>query len=229
VEPEEKPDTGDRPREKLARSGATALGDNELLALVLGHGTAQRRALELATALLKDVGGVHGLTRVSSSRLTSTAGIGVAQASRVLAAVELGRRTLLVAPSAKLPLHSAAEFAQFLLPRFGAHPSERFGAVLLDSRHRLIRVQLVSEGSLNSVTAIPRDVFREAAISRAAAILVFHNHPSGDPQPTRSDYELTMRLIDAGKIVGIDVLDHLVLADGLYCSMREAMKSRWRG
>ena len=221
------PANEDRPREKLARSGVGTLGDSELLALILGNGAAGRSALELANALLKDVGGVHGLTRASPDRLTLVDGIGPAQSGRVLAAIELGRRTLLVAPQAKLPLRSPEEFASFLLPRFGAHLVERFGAVLLDSRHRLLRVHLVSEGGLDAALAIPRDVFREAAIRRASAVVLFHNHPSGDPTPTRSDLELTYRLIDAGRIVGIEVLDHLILADTVYCSLRKAAGSSW--
>ena len=219
----------DRPREKLARNGALSLGDGELLALVLGHGTAGRSAAELASDVLREVGGIHGLTRVSPERLTLVAGVGPAQAARVLAAVELGRRTLLISPQAKLPLRSPEEIATFLLPRFGAHPMERFGAVLLDSRHRFLRVHVVSDGGLDAAMAVPRDVFREATISRASAIVVFHNHPSGDPTPTRSDLELTRRLIDAGRIVGIDVLDHLILADTVYCSLRRAAGHSWLG
>src|SRR5262245_22211405 len=221
------PTSEDRPREKLARSGPAALTDHELLAIVLGHGAAGRTALDMATALLKDVGGLHGLTRVSPDRLTLVTGVGPAQSGRVLAAIELGRRTLLVAPQARLPLRSPEEFAAFLLPRFGAHSAERFGAVMLDSRHRFLRLHIVSEGGLDSTIAVPRDVFREAAISRAAAVVVFHNHPSGDATPTRSDLELTRRLIDAGRIVGIDVLDHLILADTVYCSLRKAAGPSW--
>jgi len=221
------PGVDDRPREKLARNGTAALSDNELLALVLGHGSAGRTALEMAAALLEDMGGLHGLTRVSVDRLTLVAGVGPAQSGRVLAAIELGRRTLLVSPQARQPLRSPQEFASFLLPRFGAHSTERFGAVLLDSRHRFLRVHVVSEGGLDGTMAVPRDVFREAAITRAAAVVVFHNHPSGDPSPTRSDLELTRRLIDAGRIVGIDVLDHLILADTVYCSLRKAAGPSW--
>src|SRR5580765_2590263 len=134
----------DRPREKLARNGAGVLGDHELLALILGHGGAGQTAVEMATAILKEMGGIHGLTRVSPDRLTLLPGVGPAQSSRVLAAIELGRRTLLIAPQAKLPLRTPEEFASFLLPRFGAHSDERFGAVLLDSRHRFLRLHLVS-------------------------------------------------------------------------------------
>ena len=132
-----------------------------------------------------------------------------------------------MSPQARLPLRSPEEIASILLPRFGAHATERFGAVLLDSRHRYLRTHLVSEGSLDAALAVPRDVFREAAISGAAAVAVFHNHPSGDPTPTRSDLELTQRLIDAGRIVGIDVVDHVILADTTYCSLRKAAGSQW--
>ena len=217
----------DRPRERLARGSVAMLSDRELLALILGHGTAGRTAIQLAASVLKEIGGAHGLPRVGLNRLTMLPGVGPAQAARVLAAIELGRRTLLIAPQAKLPLRSPEEFASFLLPRFGAHPTERFGAALVDSRHRLMRVHIVSEGSLDGALAIPRDVFHEAAISRAAAVVLFHNHPSGDPTPTPSDVALTGRLIDAGRIVGIDVLDHLILADTVYCSLFKAAGDLW--
>ena len=189
---------------------------------MLGHGTTGQSAVELATALLRDVGGAHGLTRASPGRLALRRGVGAAKAARVLAGIELGRRTLCISPQAKLPLRTPDAVAAFLLPRFGAHLTERVGVLLLDSRHRLIRVQLVSEGGLDASLAVPRDVFREAAIGGAAAVVVFHNHPSGDPMPTRSDIDLTRRLADAGRIVGIDLVDHMILADGVYRSMKKA-------
>ena len=221
------PEGHDRPREKLARAGVAALGDAELLSLVLGHGAAGRSALELASTLLTSLGGVHGLTKGSLDRLTRLPGVGTAQTSRITAAIELGRRTLLVSPQARLPLRSPEDMGSFLTPRFGAHPTERFGAVLLDSRHRLLRVHLVSEGGLDASLAVPRDALREAAISSAAAVVVFHNHPSGDPHPTSDDLELTRRLIDAGRIVGIDVIDHMILADTTFYSLRRAARSLW--
>jgi len=215
-------DASDRPREKLARHGARALSDTELLALVIGHGTEGRSALDLATTLLREVGGVHGLTRVTPARLTRLRGLGHAKTSRVLAAVELGRRTLCIVARPRLPLRTAEELGQFLLPRFGAYPVERFGVVLLDARHRLLGMHLVSEGAVDATLAIPRDVFREATFAGASAIVAFHNHPSGDPWPSQSDIDLTRRLMDAGRIVGIDVVDHLILADTNFVSMRKA-------
>lgn len=222
IETESIADTGDRPREKLVRHGARALGETELLALVIGHGSEGRSAFDLATTILKEVGGVHGLTRVTPARLTRLRGLGGAKASRVLAAVELGRRTLCVVARPRLPLRSPEELGQFLLPRFGAFPVERFGVVLLDARHRLIAVHLVSEGAVDATLAIPRDVFREATFVGASAVVAFHNHPSGDPWPSPSDIELTRRLMDAGRIVGIEVVDHLILADTDFVSMRKA-------
>ena len=216
--------TYDLPRERLSRLGVRSLSDAELVALVLGHGTRRRPAAEIAASLLGDAGGVHGLPRVSVGRMALVPGVGEAQACRVIAAVELGRRTLTISPKARQPLHSAEAIAGFLLPRFGAHAVERFGVLLLDSRHRYISVHIVSEGAMDAAVAVPRDVFREAAIAGAAAVVLFHNHPSGDPTPSRADVMLTRRLIAAGDIVGIDVIDHLVLADTSFCSMRDSQR-----
>lgn len=181
-----------------------------------------RSAGDLAVTVLREVGGVHGLTRVTPARLTRLRGIGAAKATRILAAIELGRRTLSMAAPARLPLQTPEALGRFLLPRYGAFAVERFGVVMLDSRHRLLGVHLVSEGTVDGTLAIPRDVFREATVAGAPAVVAFHNHPSGDPRPTRSDVELTRRLMDAGRIVGIEVVDHLILADTRFVSIRKA-------
>ncbi len=212
----------DGPRERLARTGVASLADAELVALVLGHGVPGRSARAIADELLREAGGLHGLARARGSHFARAAGVGTVQASRLLAAVELGRRTLTVPPEKKLPLQSPRALARFLLPQFGAHPVERMGAVLLDARHRLIRVHIVSEGTLDRTIGLPRDVFREAAIAGATAVVIFHNHPSGDPTPTPDDVLLTRRLRDAGEIVGIDLVDHMILADSTYYSLRMA-------
>ena len=219
----------DRPREKLLRHGAASLGDNELVALVLGHGTAGANALSVANALLAVSGGAHGLTRLSRSQLALVPGVGAALACRVQAAVELGRRTLVVMPPVRQQFIAPREVAEFLLPRFGAYPVERFGVMMLDTKRRLIRVQLISIGTLDATHAHPRDVFREATIAGAAAIVAFHNHPSGDVQPSRDDIALTRRLAAAGSIMGIDLDDHMILADTRYFSMRQAEVLAWRG
>ena len=212
---------GDRPREKLARHGVAALGDNELIALVLGSGSRSGGALALANELLALRGGLHGLVRSTCDELARVAGIGSARASQIVAALELGRRTLAQAPSARVQIRSPREAASYLMPAFGSRPVEQFGVVLLDSRHRVIRTAVLAVGTLNTTVVEPRDVFHEAAVGRAAAIVVFHNHPSGDPTASPSDVDLTQRLVAAGVLMGIDVVDHIILGDVRYCSFKE--------
>jgi DNA repair protein RadC len=211
----------DRPREKLLRHGAAALGDNELVALVLGQGSRSGDALQQANRLLAAHGGVHGLARCTADELTRVAGMGRARAAQIVAAVELGRRTLVRAPHARVRLANPRDAAAYLLPRFGARPVEQFGLVLLDSKHRVTQTRVIVSGTLNTSIVEPREVFREAALGSAAAIVVFHNHPSGDPNPSPDDVELTRRLAAAGALMGIDLVDHLVLGDVRYYSFKE--------
>jgi DNA repair protein RadC len=211
----------DRPREKLERLGPGALGDNELLAIVLGSGSSTQGTLALANTLLAQVGGLHGLTRASVIDLDGIPGIGPARAAQVLAAVELGRRTLLRRMGARPKLSTPGQLASYLLPQYGASPVEQFGIVMLDTQHRVIRIRIVSVGSLDSTIVHPREVFREATSASAAAIVLFHNHPSGDPTPSIDDLLLTKRIIDAGDVMGIAVVDHLILADQRYISFLE--------
>ena len=212
----------DRPREKLERLGTTALGDNELLALVIGSGGRTCDALELANAVLAHARGRHGLTRMDPATLRQVAGVGRARAAQVLAAVELGRRTLVRVPTGRVTLNTPRDLADYLIPQYGARAVEHFGIVMLDTKHRMIRISVVAVGSLDAAVVHPREVFREAAAARAAAIVLFHNHPSGDPVPSPDDVALTTRLAEAGAIMGIDVIDHLILAEHQYFSMMEA-------
>jgi DNA repair protein RadC len=211
----------DRPREKLARIGAAALGDNELVALVLGHGTAKADALTLANALLARVGGVRGLARAGLTQVLGVPGVGTAHAARVLAAIELGRRAIVQPRDARARFNAPDDLARFLVPQFGWRPIEHFGALLLDGRNRLLRTAVVSVGTLDASVIHPRDIFREAALEVAAAVVLFHNHPSGDPTPSPEDVLITQRMVHAGVVMGIEVLDHLVLAETSYFSFRE--------
>jgi DNA repair protein RadC len=210
----------DRPREKLARLGVSALGDNELLAIVIGSGTRAHGALGVANNVLDATDGVHGLAHFTRDELRRVNGVGTAKASQILAAIELGRRTLIRVPSARRALESPQDVASYLLPRFGARAVEHFGIVLLDVRHRLLRTAVISIGTLDSSLVHPREVFREAASGRASAIVLFHNHPSGDPAPSTDDLALTRRLVKAGQLMGIDVLDHVILTDTQFVSLR---------
>ncbi len=210
----------DRPREKLERLGAAALGDNELLAIVLGHGRVRASALDMANALLAG-GGLHGLVRARHGELRRFPGIGAARAAQVLAAIELGRRTLARGGETRPQLPSPRAVAEYLLPQFGNRPVEQFGVLLLDTKHRVLRASVLSIGTLDASIVHPREVFREATAAGAAAIVLFHNHPSGDPEPSEDDVRLTERLMAAGVLMGIDVIDHVVLADVKYYSFRE--------
>jgi DNA repair protein RadC len=212
----------DRPREKLLRLGPAGLGDNELVALVIGNGSRRTDALALASSILEAGGGLHGFPRLAADDLCRINGVGPARAAQILAAVELGRRTLLRCPGARPQFECPRELASYLLPQYGARAVEQFGIVLLDTKHRLLRTSIVSVGTLDSSPAHPREIFREAASASAAAVVLFHNHPSGDPAPSREDDDLTRRLVDAGHIMGIEVLDHIVLADTRYFSFKEA-------
>ena len=192
-----------------------------MLALVIGSGSRGRNALDLANDLIDSVGGMHGFTRVTVGDLRRVAGIGRARAAQVLAAVELGRRTLVTRRRRASEPRSPAQLAAYLLPQYGAGAVEQFGIVMLDSKSRLIRLRLVATGTVDSAVVHPREVFREAAAASAAAIVLFHNHPSGDPTPSDDDLVLTNRMISAGLVMGIDVVDHIILGERRYCSLLE--------
>jgi DNA repair protein RadC len=211
----------DRPREKLQRHGVAALGDNELIALVIGSGSRRGGALAVANEVLAALGGVHALARCTPDALARVDGIGPARASQIVAAIELGRRTLVKTAGERPRLNSAQDAAQLLLPRFGSNAVEQFGIVLLDARHRVLRTAIIVSGTTNTSVVEPRDVYREAALGGATAIVAFHNHPSGDPTPSPDDVALTRRLAAAGVLMGIDFVDHIILADQRYCSLKE--------
>jgi DNA repair protein RadC len=211
----------DRPREKLAQLGPGALGDNELLAVVVGHGGGTQTALDLANRVLAAVGGVVGLTRTGHGELRGVTGVGHARAAQILAAIELGRRTLVTRAPERLRFASPRELAAYLLPQFGARRVEQCGVVLLDPRRAMLRTVLLTVGTADASLVHPRDVFREAAVAGAAALVLFHNHPSGDPAPSEADVALTDRLVAAAALMGVELLDHIILADARYYSFRE--------
>lgn len=219
---------GDRPREKALRAGAATLADHELVALLLGSGVPGRDALAVAAGLLAAVGGVPGLARAAPARLTREPGVGPSRSARLAAAFELGRRALVPPGDARPRLTTAATVAAHLAPEHGAHREERFGVVLLDTRHRLIRTVVISQGTLDASLVHPREVFRAAAEHSAAALVLFHNHPSGDPAPSVDDLALTRRLVEAGELMGMAVVDHVVLGAGCWHSLRESAPGLFR-
>ena len=211
----------DRLREKLDRLGAAGLGDNELLAIIVGHGSRQISALDVANLVLDAAAGVHGLTRVSRDELGRVKGVGAAKAAQILAAVELGRRTLSRSLGDRVQFDGPEDVAAYLMPQYGSRLVEHFGIVLLDTKRRVLRTRVLSVGTLDASLVHPREVFREATLGGAAAIVLFHNHPSGDPAPSGDDVALTTRLVRAGDLMGVDVIDHIIVADACYCSFKE--------
>jgi DNA repair protein RadC len=214
----------DRPREKLARVGAMALGDNELVALVLGTGTRSRGALTVARDVIEMAGGVPGLVRLSLDELCRVPGVGTSRAARVLGAVELGRRTLFGDEHERPQMRSTKDLVAYLLPRYGGFAVERFGVVLFDQRQRVIRSMILSTGTAEASISHPRDVFRAAVLGSASSIALFHNHPSGDPAPSTTDRLVTKKLVEAGELMSIDVIDHIILGSGTYFSFKEDSK-----
>jgi DNA repair protein RadC len=210
----------ERPRERLRASGIESLSAIELVALVLGTGTAGASAEVLAAELLASSGGLVPLARAAPRELTEVAGIGEARAARLAAAFELGRRALLGdAPAGRLM--SPADVAALLRPRFHGVMQEVFIVVALDTRLRLLEEIEIARGVLDGVVVHPREVFRPLIRRGAAAAVLAHNHPSGDPTPSREDLELTRRLRAVGDLVGIPIVDHVVVADGAFASIAE--------
>lgn len=211
----------DGPRERLNERGAGALSDAELVALVLRTGRRGQDALFVARELLARVGPLSSLARQSPGGLCAAPGMGPAKSASLLAAVELGRR---IASRRLRPgdvIRSPADVHRHYHQRLRDATREHFMVVLLDGRHRVMRESQVSQGTLTASLVHPREVFRDAVHAAAAAIILVHNHPSGDPTPSAEDREVTRRLVEAGEIIGIRVLDHVVVAEQGYQSFEE--------
>ena len=205
----------------MKERGAQALGNSELLAILLRTGTAAESALRLAENLLDRAGGLAGLGHATLEEVEQVRGIGEAKAVTLLAALELGRRVDSLAPLDRTAVRTPDDVAALLLPRFRYESRESFVAVLLSTKNHVLKTPVISVGSLNASIVHPRELFREAINASAAAVIVAHNHPSGDPTPSPEDVSLTRKLVEAGKILDIPVLDHVVLGDGKYVSFKE--------
>lgn len=210
----------DRPREKLARVGAEALGDNELVALLLGSGTRSRGALLVAHDVIEAADGVPGLVRIGIDELCRVPGVGHSRAARLKAAVELGRRSLFGDRDERPQMLSTDDLVEYLAPRYAGFGVERFGVMLLDQKQRVIRSVILSTGTIESSISHPRDMFRVAMLAHASHVVAFHNHPSGDPSPSVADRLITRRLLEAGELIGITLLDHIILGGASHFSFR---------
>jgi DNA repair protein RadC len=213
---------GDGPRERLARDGPAVLSDAELVALVLRTGGREADALVVASRLLAGRGGLHGVARAAAAELRAEPGVGPAKSASLLAALEIGRRLASRHLSRGAAVRSPADVHRHFHPVLRDVPHERFLVVLLDGRHRVMGQVVVSQGTLTASLVHPREVFRPALREAAAAVILVHNHPSGDPAPSREDREITQRLARAGEILGVRVLDHVIVAEQGFVSLREA-------
>lgn len=223
----------DRPRERLLRLGPEALTDAELIAILLRTGVKGRSAVELARDLLhhcerKSPGSaLRQLLHLRSADLRRVVpGIGAVKLCQVVAAVHLGQRAGR-ATVTRYEVSNPRAVYEYLAPRMAHLDHEQFQVVLLNAKNNVIDVECVSEGTLTASLVHPREIFKPAIRQSAHALILAHNHPSGDPTPSREDREVTQRLIQAGRLIGIDVLDHLIIGDGRYTSFRERGLADW--
>ena len=201
--------------------GISALADAEVLALVLGCGNSGASALDLARRLVAEAGGLRKLAPRSSLEWQSEAGIGEALAARLVAVFEIGRRIRIRRPRRGQPIRHPQQMATYLGARLADAQVESFGVLLLDARNRLLADDILSSGGWSASVVRPREVFRRALLAGAPALILYHNHPSGDPAPSREDIQITRQLVEAGQLLGIKVLDHLIVGVEGYASLRE--------
>lgn len=213
-----------RPREKLLAQGEHSLNEHELLAIILGQGTRDTSALELANQLLSTYKGLRHLQEASLEELKQAKGIGPAKAASIKAAFEIGRRVATNSETKfliKCPEDVKEYVNQVLLKEMRDYDREHFLVLYLDRKGGVIAKENVSVGGLHSSIAHPREVFKTAVKRSAASIILAHNHPSGDPAPSREDIDITRRLIEAGSIMGIEIIDHVIIGENTYCSFKE--------
>jgi DNA repair protein RadC len=213
----------ERPRERLRALGATSLSTAELLAILVGSGAVGQSALDVARGVLSGCdGSLRRLSQRPVAALTATVGVGLTRAVVIHAALELGRRLAAESREEGAPLRGPRDVYAVYAPRLEDLPVEEFHVAVLDSQHRLERDVTVTRGILNSSLVHPREVFREAIAEKAAAIVLVHNHPSGDPTPSADDRAVTAQLVAAGRLLDIPVHDHLIVGRGRYLSFAEA-------
>ncbi len=210
----------DRPREKLLEKGAASLTDAELLAVLLRTGVRGTDVLELAQAWLDDVGGLENLARLDTRQVMHRKGIGLGKGAAVAAALELGRRLARRGLAGRDLMERPDAVAEYLGRRYGHERVEVFGVLTLDVRHRLLREHELHRGARAHADVEPAEVFHRAIADNAHCVILWHTHPSGDPAPSADDVALTRRLADAGRLLGITVLDHIVIAAGGFVSLR---------
>lgn len=212
----------ERPRERMVMYGPGSLSNGDLLAIILRTGGQGMPVNVLADRVITEMGGIHEMINISVEELTSVKGIGETKAVQILAAIELGRRiTARQTRSDLVMIKSPKDAADYMMDELRFLEQEVFSVIFLNSKHYVTGHERVTVGSLNSSIAHPREVFKSAIRRSAASIICVHNHPSGDPAPSQEDYNITKRLVETGRVIGITVLDHIIIGDNRYYSMKE--------
>ncbi len=211
----------ERPREKFKNLGAGALTNAELLAIIIRAGNCQESAVQLATRILSGCGGLRHLPDVSLEELQENKGIGPDKAVMIKASLELGCRLATTARDSNLSITSPSQAAALFMEDMRYRKKEHFRIILLGTKNHLISKEEISVGSLSASIVHPREIFNIPVRKSAASIILYHNHPSGDPSPSQEDLEVTRRLVDGGNILGISIRDHIIIGDGYYFSFRE--------
>lgn len=211
----------ERPRERLAKHGPRALTNAELLAILLRVGVAGQNAVQVGQRLLQEFGGITGLHRAGFDEVCDQHGVGPAKAAQIKAALELGYRLSLESPEERPTVHSPEDAAALVRYDMSALEQEQLRVMLLDTRNRVLDIAKVYQGSLNSSQVRIGELFKSAIRRNAAAVIIIHNHPSGDPTPSPDDVAITRAIVQAGKLLDIDVLDHLVIGAGRHVSLKE--------
>jgi DNA repair protein RadC len=212
---------GERPRERLRAYGVGALSTTELLAIVLGSGTLGASALSVAMQLLARHRGLGGVARASQSELEETKGVGEAKSTKIIAAFELGRRLLVESPEDRPQISSPTDAANLVLADMGLLEQEQLRLMLLDTKNRVLEIPTVYVGNLNTSLIRVGELFRYALRANCAGMIVVHNHPSGDPTPSPEDVHVTERIVEAGELMDVEVMDHLIIGRQRFVSMKE--------
>lgn len=212
----------ERPREKLIMFGSDTLSDAELLAILIRNGVAEKSALQLAEeVILYNPTGLKFLTNCVPEELTKIYGIGEAKACQIIAGVELGKRVSSRLNDKRISLNNPENVALHFMEDMKCYTKEHFKSLMMNTKLEIIAEETIAIGSLNFTMIHPREVFSKAVKNSSASIILVHNHPSGNPMPSKDDINITNRLIEAGEILGIKVLDHIVIGDGVYVSLKE--------
>ncbi|HSR35170.1 MAG TPA: DNA repair protein RadC [Anaerolineae bacterium] len=211
----------ERPRERLLNHGAGALSTAELLAIILRTGAPKENVVILAQRILSRFENLAGLARASTTELTSENGVGPAKVAQLRAALELGRRMLVESPEERPQVRSPADAANLVMTEMGLLEQEHLWVMLLDTKNRVLETKTIYQGSLNTSLIRVGELFREAVRANCASLIVLHNHPSGDPTPSPEDVAVTRQIVDAGKLLDVEVLDHLIIGRQRFVSLKE--------